>query len=204
MTRRIIVTAVGLWIVFAAIGAVDLLATSLESASEAAPAISSADVRGNIASTGVFTEPLTPARLMIPRLGIDTTVEAVGKNARGNMTVPSTYQTVSWYRPGSRPGESGNAVVAGHLDNSLGLPGVFEQLHTLSLGDTVAVQGSDGKKLLYEVTSMTVYATEGAPAEDIFRTEGPSQLVLITCNGAWDHEKKSYDKRLVVVARPAS
>lgn len=198
--RFVVGTALALWVLFATIGAVDFFARTM---TPVPPVEVSADVTSERhTSFEQLAEPLTPSRLSIPKLGVDTPVEPVGVNARGNMTVPSTYQTVSWYRPGAKAGAAGNTVIAGHLDNSLGLPGVFERLHTLSVGDTVAVEDAAGRSLPYSITSMTVYETGEAPAAEVFATEGPSQLVLITCNGAWDHEKKSYDKRLVVVAKP--
>lgn len=203
--------AVTLWVVFAVIGAIDLIggfgATDASSGALSRGRVSQVAAQEPERAAPVFTplaDPLTPARLIIPKLGIDATVEPVGLNIKGNMTVPSTYHTVSWYRPGSKAGASGNAVIAGHLDNSLGMPGIFERLHTLSVGDTIHVEDAKDRSLPYRVVSLSVYDVEDAPAANIFSTEGPSQLVLITCNGAWDHEKKSYDKRLVVVAKPVT
>lgn len=197
--RTLVVGAISLWVILVIVGAIDLLARA---AAPASPAEVSADAASERhASFEALADPLTPSRLSIPKLGIDTMVEPVGLNARGNMTVPSTYRTVSWYRPGAKAGAAGNTVIAGHLDNSLGLPGVFERLHILSVGDTLAIEDARGESLVYNIVSMTVYDLEKAPAEEIFSTDGPSRLVLITCNGAWDKDKKSYDKRLVVVAR---
>lgn len=143
--------------------------------------------------------PITPERLIIASIGVDARAEHVGLNARGDMAAPSGFTTVAWYKDGARPGEPGNTVIAGHLNNAIGLSGVFENLNRLKLGDTIVVRGEEGEAH-YAVREMTVYAAAHAPEEEIFATSGPSRLVLITCDGAWDQGRRSYDKRLVVVA----
>ncbi len=144
---------------------------------------------------------LTPLSLLIPELGIDASVEHVGVNARGTMAVPSSYGTVAWYKEGTKPGDIGNAVIAGHLDNSLGLSGIFESLNRLTIGDTLSVAGENGERLTFVVKEIAVYKASEAPAQVIFGGDSTSRnLVLITCNGAWDGNARSYDKRLVVIA----
>lgn len=143
--------------------------------------------------------PFVPMRLVAPSIGIDAQVEQVGLNQSGNMRAPTSVSTVAWYKDGPRPGESGNTVIAGHLNNAIGLSGVFERLGDLRVGDTVTVEGQSGTAR-YIVRALTVYDAEAAPTERIFATEGPSMLILITCDGAWDHGTRSYDKRLVVEA----
>lgn len=144
--------------------------------------------------------PIVPLQLTIPRIGVTATVEHVGKKVDGKMANPSTFSTVAWYKEGARPGAGGNAVIAGHLNNAIGLSGVFEKLNTLALGDIIKVKDEHGKELTFIVREMTVYETDQAPTEQIFATAGPARLVLITCDGAWDQGKRSYDKRLIVFA----
>src|SRR3989338_1589063 len=115
---------------------------------------------------------ITPASLLIPVLGIETSVEHVGVNTRGNMAVPSNYVNVAWYSPGTLPGDEGNAVMAGHLDNSLGLAGVFENLHRLRMGDTVVVRSIRGEARTFRVKEMTVYDAGDAPEERVFGNAG--------------------------------
>lgn len=145
--------------------------------------------------------PIIPAHLRIPLLGIEAPVEQVGVNARGAMASPSTFGSIAWYKGGAKPGEMGNAVLAGHLNNAAGTAGVFEELRKLSVGDTIEIRDQEGKTLRYIVREMSVYPEETAPREKIFAGDTlVSRLVLVTCNGAWDHEVRSYDKRLVVFA----
>lgn len=186
--------------IFVLYGAIDIIARLNRGAglSTKTPA---ATVLARPIRTASVQTPVTPERLIIDSIGVDASVEPVGLNASGNMAVPSSYTTTSWYRDGARVGAAGSTVIAGHLNNSLGRAGVFERLHELSLGDSVVVEG-EGVRVQYTVTEMTVYDATEAPTDTIFTTAGPSRLVLITCNGAWDNGARSYEKRLVIVAEP--
>ena len=46
-------------------------------------------------------------------------VERVGKKQDGSMETPSTFTTVGWYELGVKPGDEGNAVMDGHVNNAL-------------------------------------------------------------------------------------
>lgn len=145
--------------------------------------------------------PITPLRIRIPTIGVEAEVEQVGVRDDGAMANPSSFSTTGWYKFGGKPGGAGNAVIAGHVNNGLGLSGVFARLSDVPIGDSIFVSDGAGTTLTYIVNSKTQYLTADAPLEEIFRTTGPSQLVLITCEGDWDSKSRSYDKRLVVVAK---
>lgn len=146
--------------------------------------------------------PITPARITVPSLNIDAAVEPVGRKADGTMGTPSSFSTVAWYSIGSKPGGPGNAVFAGHVNNALTTSGVFADLSKIKFGARIELAAQDGTRIAYAVTSIEEYPADSAPAEAIFATEGPSQIILITCDGEWDDEARSFDKRFVVVARP--
>ena len=145
--------------------------------------------------------PLLPAKLSIPSLQVDARVEEVGIKTDGTMANPSGFTTVGWYKYGSQPGEEGRAVIAGHVNNALGLSGVFARLSDIAIGEKIVLSDKEGKTLTYIVREKNQYATKDAPLKDIFRITGPSELVLITCEGDWIPTLRSYDKRLVVVAQ---
>lgn len=143
----------------------------------------------------------TPVTLIIPAIGVNAKIEPVGKTASGNMAVPSSLKTIAWYKLGAAPGEIGNVVMAGHLDSATGKPGVFLRLHELKIGDLIEVIGESGEKFVYKVTgSKTVpYADPGREVlEDTFGKTDKARLNLITCEGTWVQEKKSYTDRLIV------
>ncbi len=161
----------------------------------------------NIAALPAYvstTTPITPVRLKIPSIGVDAHVERVGKKADGSMATPTSFEDAGWYELGAHPGQAGNAVIAGHVNNALTKAGVFEHLNAVKVGDYVTVTDASGKTLVYVVSETHQYATNEAPTASIFAVTGPSQLVLITCDGAWDDASHSYDKRLVVFARLTS
>jgi len=144
--------------------------------------------------------PQVPVRLVIPSIGVNAKVEQVGKKADGSMGTPSTFGDVAWYAPGSEPGEAGNAVIDGHVNNALTTAGVFQHLSQIALGDSITVLNASGTPLTYIVSNIQEYPVDSAPAASIFATTGPSQLVLITCDGEWVPSAKSYSTRLVVFA----
>lgn len=147
---------------------------------------------------------LYPVRIRIPAIGIDTDIQQVGVNGTGNMAVPSNYTDTGWYKYGPAPGESGSAVIAGHVNNGLGLSGVFEHLGDLEVGDDVFIERADGTTVRFVVTGSRIYPYTDAPAEVIFNPTGSVRLNLITCEGRWVKEDKTYDQRLVVFTKLAS
>jgi LPXTG-site transpeptidase (sortase) family protein len=116
------------------------------------------------------------------------------------MATPGNFTDVAWYKYGPAPGQPGDAVFDGHLDNGLGLPGVFKNLHNLRVGDDVAVEDANGTVLHFKVSDVESYPLEDAPAGDIFSESGPPRLTLITCDGVWEQQEKTYDHRLVITA----
>ena len=143
----------------------------------------------------------TPTQISIPSIGVAANIEFVGKKSDGSMDTPKDIKNVAWYALGSAPGEKGNAVMAGHVNNALSLPGVFENLSKMKIGDYITLTLKDGNKLVYAVNKINTYPTKDAPLQEIFSTTGPSQVVLITCDGDWIGTEHAFDKRLVVVAR---
>ncbi len=139
-----------------------------------------------------------PVRLRIPSLKIDAPIMGVGLTRTGDMDVPRSGSQVGWYALGARPGEAGNAVIAGHLDTALGTPAVFWNLNDLSEKDDVFVLDDFGHEYHFQVVKSVVYNAREAPLQQIFGASIAKNLQLITCNGAWQADEKSYDKRLVV------
>jgi len=163
-----------------------------------APAPSPSDDGTLAAARAIVAPAALPTRLLVPAIGVDAQVEAVGLDAQGRMATPSGASTVAWYQPGPTPGEVGNAVIAGHLDWTTG-PAVFWRLGTLHPGDDVTVVRANGSQAHFIVdgTSMMSY---NAPTDGLFTRDGPPSLTLITCAGAWDRQRGTYLQRLVVHA----
>jgi LPXTG-site transpeptidase (sortase) family protein len=141
-----------------------------------------------------------PDRLIIDKLGINAYVQYVGLARSGNMAVPTNFKDVGWYKLGPEPGEAGNAIIAGHLDNALGLPGVFKKLDQLEPGDIIKLRNGDGSTLQFKVASKKTYSYNNSDTSEVFASGGEKRLVLITCGGNWLQGERSYDERLVVFA----
>lgn len=139
-----------------------------------------------------------PQRLLIPKLGVDTTVEHVGLDENQRMDVPSLDEHVAWYQHGPVPGELGSAVLAGHFDTRSGGPAVFYELNTLTVGDEVIVEDDQGHQRRFTVTQVATHSDNNFPIADVFTDVTGRKLNLITCAGQFDRAAQNYQDRLVV------
>ncbi len=138
-----------------------------------------------------------PARLRIPAIKVDATVESVGLTSKGAMDVPKDPDNVAWYNLGPRPGEKGSAVLAGHFNWYDGKTAVFQHLKNLRKGDLVSVETDKGTILTFMVREIRIYHP-GEYAPEVFLKRDGIHLNLVTCGGAWDASQEIYIERLVV------
>ena len=141
-----------------------------------------------------------PDRLDIPVLNIDAAVLQVGIARSGHMAVPPNFTDVGWYKYGSVPGQKGSAVMAGHVDNGLGLDGVFKHLNQLKVDDDIYIITKAGSRLHFVVSDIQSYPYTSVPTETLFNRTDGTRLNLVTCDGGWVQGEKTYDHRLVVYA----
>jgi hypothetical protein len=148
-----------------------------------------------------------PVWITASKAHINASVMPVGTDAQGAMAAPEgpnndpIWLTTFWWEFGARPGEIGNAVIAGHLDRKDGSPAVFWWLRLLRVGDTISVRTAAGTTLQFVVTDVETYLNPtGGPDDPVLqRIFGPAttaNLNLITCAGDWTG--KEYNKKLVV------
>lgn len=143
--------------------------------------------------------PEYPAYLSIPKLEIDTKVQLVGISRKGNMAAPNNFTDVGWYKYGVIPGNSGSAIIAGHVNNGIALPAIFSRLEELKEGDDIFIKKEDGKLLHFSVIKSDIYDFNSRLSE-IFTSDNQKLIKLITCTGTWMQSFKTHDKRLVVTA----
>lgn len=139
-----------------------------------------------------------PTKLVIPSLNVSANVQYVGINKKGEMATPKGFKDVAWYKYGTVPGQKGSAVIAGHLDNGLGQPAVFFHLNKLRIGDDIYVENAEDKNLHFKVIKVKTYDYDNTDTEEVFQSSDIIALNLITCDGAWIGNKKTYAKRIVV------
>ncbi|MGD7008277.1 class F sortase [Metabacillus sp. 84] len=142
-------------------------------------------------------EGIVPESIEIPKLGIVTAVEKTGLLEDGSMGVPEKDENTAWYKQGAKPGDYGNAVIAGHVDNKTG-PAVFFKLNSLTPGDEVLITDAKGTKLTFIVEQAEAYPYDDAPIQQIFGPSDRKGLNLITCTGIYDQSKRTHLERLVV------
>ncbi|MCP3032908.1 class F sortase [Halobacillus sp. A1] len=142
-------------------------------------------------------EGITPTHIKIPSIDVDAPIEQVGILDNGQMGVPQEMEKVGWFEPGTKPGENGNSVLAGHVDSKTG-PAVFFKLDQLEEGDDIIVSDEEGTELTYTVKRMESYPYTDSPIDEIFGQTDQKNLNLITCTGTFNREAGTHDERLVV------
>lgn len=157
---------------------------------------------GNIAALSNQEQANTngemPARLKIPSINVDASIEYVGLTSAGAMDAPKGPNEVAWFNLGPRPGEEGSAVVAGHMGWKNNIPAVFDNLHKLRIGDKVSVEDENGVNITFVVREIRTYGKDEV-APDVFgSSDGKAHLNLITCAGAWNKTEKTRSERFVV------
>lgn len=155
--------------------------------------------------TVAFNEPEQaesgrPVRLTIPSIKVDSAIEYVGLTRRGEMDVPKRHGNVAWFSPGTRPGENGSAVIAGHYSwKGNGDGGVFRNLSKLRKGDLLYILDDKGTTVSFVVRESRLYDWD-ADASEVFTSANGARLNLVTCAGTWDNSKQSSTKRRVIFA----
>jgi LPXTG-site transpeptidase (sortase) family protein len=182
------------------LAALAIFGITLKNAVIAAPEEKEISVSTSTTDVGYEVQSSYPARLIIPSIGVDAKVQRVGVSVHKTMAVPTNYTDVGWFRYGPIPGNSGSAVMAGHLDNGLSLPGVFKHLSDLKKGDEIIIKTEHADEVKFKVTATSTLDYDTEATQSIFTTSGKPMLHLITCEGTWNKEKKTYSNRLLVTA----
>ena len=139
-----------------------------------------------------------PVRLAIENIAVDAKVNPVGLTVEGDMAIDSNAQELAWYQLGSKPGEVGSAVIAGHYGWKDGVASVFNKVNTLKAGDILTTYDDKGEAKRFAVTRIQLYDPEADATQVFVSTDGKAHLNLITCQGSWNNSQQSYSERLVV------
>ena len=139
-----------------------------------------------------------PIRLKIPKLAVDAGFEYVGLAPDGAMDKPKSLDAAAWFELGTRPGETGSAVIAGHYGYRNGKLAVFDKLYKLRKGDKLYVEDDRGVITTFVVRESRRY-DPNADASDVFGSnDGGAHLNLVTCAGVWNEASQTFSQRLVV------
>jgi sortase (surface protein transpeptidase) len=143
-----------------------------------------------------------PVAVRIPVIGVDAAIVATGLAANGSIEVPplDTPDVAGWYRYGPSPGESGSAILVGHVDSRASGPAVFFRLGDLRKGDGVEVDRGDGTTAVFTVDGVRLMPKDQFPAPEVHRVAAGALLRLITCGGRFDRGQRSYLDNIIVYA----
>ncbi|WLW55156.1 class F sortase [Streptomyces sp. YU58] len=144
--------------------------------------------------------PSPPDRIRIPSIRVDAPLTGLGLTGSGSLDVPPARHTnlAGWYEAGTTPGETGTAIVAGHVDNADG-PAVFYALGALKKGDTIEVDRRDGGVAVFTVDAVEVYKAAGFPDAKVYGAAARPELRVITCGGGYSRTT-GYQGNVVVFA----
>ncbi|MGW2303175.1 class F sortase [Streptomyces sp. NPDC001809] len=142
-----------------------------------------------------------PSRLKIAKIGVDAPFTDLEIGPSGALNPPPADDTnlVGWHAAGVSPGETGTAVVAGHLDTATA-PAVFARLGELAAGDTFQVERQDGSTAVFRVDSVESFDKDDFPDQRVYEDTPRALVRLITCAGAYDRTARDYTENLVVFA----
>lgn len=143
-----------------------------------------------------------PLRLLIPAIGVDTPVVRLGLEADGTVEVPAitAHDRAGWYEHGPTPGQTGPAVMLGHVTVGSYGDGVFRNLGRLRAGDRVVVRLADSTAAEFAVFATRTVAKAEFPTQEVYGNVDRPELRLITCGGARTGDGGYQDNVIVFAA----
>jgi len=147
-----------------------------------------------------------PVSVTIPAIGVRSQLLHLGLNRDGTIQVPSlttSADEAAWYKYSVTPGQTGTAVIEGHVDSYQG-PAVFFRLGALRPGNQIDVTLADGTTAVFRVTGVREYAKAKFPVKTIFGPADYAALRVITCGGDFDTVSGHYLSSVVVFATLSS
>lgn len=151
--------------------------------------------------------PGQPLRIIIPALGVDAPVVAVGlrekqhgRHTYRQWSVPNAY-AAGWHESSAPLGQPGNTVLNGH-NNVHGA--IFGDLAQLAPGEQIVLAGEE-QVILYRVVHHELLLEQGASLRERLQNarwieaSEDERLTLVTC---WPNSTNSH--RLLVVAAPVT
>jgi len=145
--------------------------------------------------------PTLPRYLIIPKLGVDARILAVGVTANGALGTPANVFDTDWYDESAQPGQEGAMLIDGHI-SSWTTRGVFYGLNTLLPGDMIDIQGGNGAIFTYKVVKTQIYDANNVDMGAALSPIDPTKpgLNLISCTGDVISGTSKFNERIIVFA----
>ena len=142
-----------------------------------------------------------PESLSIPEIGVSVPLgPSLGISGFGTIQVPSGTAQPAWYEDGPAPGQTGSALILGHVDSKAG-EGIFFNLRKLVPGNTLTVGLANGSTDTFVVTYVAQYPKTDFPSGLVYGNHGYDGLNLVTCGGVFDPATGHYLSNIVVFTK---
>jgi hypothetical protein len=163
------------------------------------PAAGGVDAARDFRSTRGYEATPVPVRIDIPRIGVTSSLDRLGRAPDKTVEVPTRWEVAGWYAHGTRPGDPGSAVILGHVDSKRG-PAVFFRLRELREGDEIEVGRADGSTVRFTVERVAQYPKQRFPTDEVYYPTLTPALRLVTCGGEFDAAVGHYRSNVIVFA----
>lgn len=161
------------------------------------PAVSAART-DSVARRGPRLGRSVPVELRIGSISLRTGLLRLGLNPDRSLQVPSRPSRAGWFTGSPTPGETGPAVIAGHVDSDSG-PAVFYRLGEVGRGDAITITRANDTIADFVVDAVRSYAKSEFPTAAVYGNTRRASLRLITCGG-WNGDTREYDANIIVFA----
>lgn len=127
-----------------------------------------------------------PSQAQIPAIGRTVRVIQVQRTSSGAIGAGPVTEQGKWLMsmdPKTRPGSHhGSVILAGHTwpdGSALG----NAMLRNLQPGDQIVLTGDNGQRACYQIAKRQSYPVNQVPSKKAFRSNGPEQVVIVSCSG---------------------
>ena len=148
---------------------------------------------------GTAPATATPQWISIPSIGVSASMQLLTRGAYGQLVPPTNTVQAGWYTDSPLPGDTGPAVIGGHVDSYAG-PGVFFELRDLQPGNQIMIGEGNAGVLTFVVQRVEEYPKATFPISAVFGPVPGAQLRVVTCGGAFDSQTRHYLSNIVVYA----
>ncbi|MYS22886.1 Sortase family protein [Streptomyces sp. DvalAA-14] len=140
-----------------------------------------------------------PTALDIPAIGVHSSLLDLGLNKDGSLEVPGKPLQAGWFHDSPTPGQTGPAVILGHVDSYATGPAVFYRLGAMKPHQQIRVTRADRTTAVFTVDAVRSYPKKTFPTLDVYGNTPDPELRLITCSD-WNSRTHSYQGNTIVYA----
>lgn len=151
--------------------------------------------------TSVSLPRSVPVSIEIPKIGVRSTLLALGVGRHRGVQLPSasTPMRAGWFSGGPTPGQIGPSTIFGRV-SAHRQPAVFARLYDLVAGDLVLIRLQDGSTATFRVTQVQQLSKGSFAADAVHGDATDAELRLVTCGDTFDPATRSFRDNIIVFA----